>query len=156
MDAQWLWRLTRTLFVLERKEIWIQRVTVAGWRCLCTRRLLRQKLRSGCALSPLFPFLCFLLSLFLLYVHTPHPPIPVFLSLTLSVKKSTYLHHSTSGWLGKNKKTSSFPQTLCLLIHGYEWLTHPCQMENFTWLFHQACGEFAWAFNQTSLQDVWE
>jgi len=96
-----------------------------------------------------FPFpLFFTLSFFLLYVHTPHPPIPVFLSLTLYVKDPliSRLKH----------KDIFFPSNHCVYYFTFEWLTHPCQMEFFTWLCHQACGEFARAFNQTSLQDVWE
>lgn len=125
-----------------------------NWECnsgrvkmsLAAHALLRQKLRSGFALSPLFPFLCPLFfTLFFSCTYTLH--ILLFqLSYPWPYLLKIHLSPSLYNWLKTRRHLSLKP--LCLLFHGYEWLTLPCQMEFFTWLFHQPYGEFAWAFTK--------
>ncbi len=135
-----------------------------NWECkrgqgedvsFCTRTLLRQKLRSGRALSPLFPLLCplfFTLSLFLLYLHSPLPLISAFQSLTLSVKDPRI---STSGWLGKNRHLL-FPQTSVFVISRI-WTENSSMLVG---TFYTIVPSGWWwtcrSFQQASFQDVWE
>lgn len=95
---------------------------------------------------------CFLLSLFLLYLHSPHPPISAFLYpwpylLKILWSLSLYI------WL---KRHLLFPQTSMFIISQIWTEISSMPGGNFDMIVVSGWWWTCMSFQQTSFQDVWE